>query len=133
MSSINAIETAFGQRLAAPEIAPIVWANKAASPAKPYAAVQHVPTTRDAPAIAGNGAILIRGYFMVTVVTEVNTFATLAADLAEQIAARFPMALRLTVEGRVMQITRPAQILPAFMDEADWRQPVRIDYQVTDR
>lgn len=132
MSSLTAIETAFGQRIAMPEILPIVWPNRAVSPEKPYIAVQHVPTTRSAPAISGTGAIVARGYFVATVIAETNTFATEASGKADEIAARFPMGLRLTVDGRVMQIVQPAQFLAALRDGADWRQPVRIEYQVTD-
>ena len=128
------IETAFGQRLAiAPAIAPIVWPNKAASPDKPYLSVQHVPTSNDSGDISGAGGEVQRGYFVVTVVTSSNTFSSLANTTAQAVKARFPMGLTLTAGTRKMRFWRPAQMLPAFADEADWRLPIRLNYLVSGR
>lgn len=132
MPDLNAIETAFGQRLASPQILPIVWPNKAASPSKPYLSVQHVPTSRDSNALAGGG-VVEAGYFVVTVVAESNTFATAANGKADEVADRFPMALKMACGSRWLRVSRPAQMLQPFPNGADWRQPVRVDYIVTAR
>lgn len=125
------IETAFGQQLATMTGAlPIVWPNKATEAAKPYFDVQHVPTSNDSPALSGGGEVQ-RGYFVVTVVTASNSFATSANTNAEAVKARFPKGLTLSAGSRKMRVWRPAQMLAAFADEVDWRQPVRIDYLVT--
>lgn len=128
---LNDIETAFGQRLSTMTGAmPIVWPNKATEAAKPYFDVQHVPTSNDSPALSGGGEVQ-RGYFMVTVVTASNAFSTSANTNAEAVKARFPKGLTLSAGSRKMRVWRPAQMLSAFADEVDWRQPVRIDYLVT--
>lgn len=131
MATLTEIETAFGQRLATPAIAPAVWPNKAAAPAKPYITVAHYPVSRDSAAISGAGAVVTRGYFMLTVVAESNTFSTGANAKVDDIAARFPMGLKLTVGGQVMRVSRPPQPAQSFPDGSDWRAPVRIDYVVT--
>ncbi|WRH62038.1 MAG: phage tail terminator-like protein [Fuscovulum sp.] len=133
MSNLNAIETAIGQRLATPAILPIVYPNKAASPAKPYAVLQHVPTMRDSKAISGDGGVIERGYFTITVVAPSNTFSTVANGKADEIAARFPMGFKLAVNGRILTVTKPASPMTPYPDGSDWRQPIRVDYQVTDR
>lgn len=133
MPNLAAIEEAFGRHLSSPTIAPIVWPNKAAEPAKPYLAVQHVPVARDSRAIAGNGGMVERGYFTITVVAASNTFTTAANGKADEVAARFPMGLKLACGPRFLRIARPPQMLTGYPDEADWRQPVRVDYIVTAR
>jgi hypothetical protein len=125
------IETAFGQRLnTMAGVLPVVWPNKTSEPAKPYFSVQHVPTSNESPALSGGGEVQ-RGYFIVTVVTASNSFSTSANTNAEAIKARFPKGLTLSAGSRKMRIWRPAQMLPGFADDADWRQPVRVDYLVT--
>ena len=128
---LNDIETAFGQRLSTMTGAlPIVWPNKATEAAKPYFDVQHVPTSNDSPALSGGGEVQ-RGYFVVTVVTASNAFSTSANTNAEAVKAHFPKGLTMNAGSRKMRVWRPAQMLSAFADEVDWRQPVRIDYLVT--
>lgn len=125
------IETAFGQHLATMAGAlPIVWPNKATEAGKPYFDVQHVPTSNDSPALSGGGEVQ-RGYFIVTVVTQSNAFSSSANTNAEAIKTRFPKGLTLNAGSRKMRVWRPAQMLAAFADEVDWRQPVRVDYLVT--
>lgn len=131
MATLNQIETAFGQRLSTPAIAPVVWPNKAAAPAKPYITVAHYPVSRDSAAISGNGGRIDRGYFLLTVVAESNGFTTTANGKADEIAARFPMGLKLAVGTRFLRISRPPQFAQGYPDAADWRQPVRVDYITT--
>jgi hypothetical protein len=128
---LNEIETAFGQHLATMTGAlPIAWPNKATEASKPYFDVQHVPVSNDSPALSGGGEVQ-RGYFVVTVVTPSNSFSSAANSNADAVKARFPKGLTLDANSRKMRVWRPAQMLAAFADEADWRQPVRIDYLVT--
>lgn len=130
---LTEIETAFGQRLTGISPAPsVVWPNKfpATLPARPFLAVQHVPTSNDSLALSGGGEVQ-RGYFTVTVVIARDIFTTPANTLAAAIKARFPKGLTLTAGTRKMRVWRPAQMLPGFVDGSDWRLPVRIDYLVT--
>ena len=128
---LNEIEEAVGRRLSTANIAPIVWPNKASAPAKPYLAVQHVPTENENRSLNGTGGEVQRGYFIITVVAPSNTFATVANGKANDVKTRFPMGLALDAGTRKLRIWRPAQMLPGFADDADWRQPVRVDYMVT--
>lgn len=126
---IAAIETALGQRLATmPGAPPIVWPNKAADPARPYVVFDHVPVDAEDRTIAG-GATEQLGYVVITVVAPIDRFATEAATLADQIAARFSFALRLTAGSGQVVITKPPAVLRPFRDGDDWRQPVRVDYR----
>ena len=134
MITENEIETAFGQELASPEIAPIVWPNKtSALPPKPYIVVQHVPATRNSPGMAGGGQI-VGGAFVLTVVTGVNQFSTEANTLAAQIMARFSKASTLTAGTGKLRIgpADPVALAPDRQD-GDWRQPVRVTYTATAR
>ena len=121
------IVQAFGQRLAAmPQVPPIVWEDQDASPARPCLSVQHVPVTRETPGIAG-GASYVTGYFAVTVMAARGGLAQDANAIATAILAHFPKALAL---GR-MRITQARIGAPGFIDGADYRLPVRIDYIAT--
>jgi hypothetical protein len=131
MATLTQIETAFGQHLVTPAISPVVEPNKAASPANPFITIAHYPVSRDSRAIDGNGGTVSRGYFICTVVAASNTFSTVANGKADEIAARFPVGLKLAVGARFMRISRPPSPAQGFPDGADWRQPVRIDYIVT--
>jgi hypothetical protein len=128
--TFDQIETALGQHLAAmPSCPPIAWPNKDANPARPFLAVQHVPTLRAARQIQGNGYIG-EGFMMVTVVAARDTFAGPASVIAQALINRFPQGLRLLAgAGRVL-IHKPAEPMPAFRDGPDWRQPVRIAYRL---
>jgi hypothetical protein len=130
---LNEIEQAFGQHLAGMAgVLPIVWPNKTRNGTKPYLDVQHVPTSNDTPGLAGGGEVQ-RGYFVATVVITSNQFSKAANTQADLIKARFAKGTTLTAGTRKMRILNTPQYLPPFADEADWRQPVRIEYIVTAR
>jgi hypothetical protein len=136
MVTANQIEQAFGRALeAAPAIAPIVWPNRTKTlPAKPYLVVQHVPTTRRSVGMAAGAGQVVSGVFVVTVVTDINTFSTEANTLAAQVMARFPRATRISAgSGKLQFGPNDANELTPSRDGPDWRQPVRVSYQVTGR
>lgn len=123
------IANALGQRLAAsPSLGTIVWENKDASPARPYLNFEIVRVARRGQALASDVPIS-RGYVMVTVVADVDEFATSATQLADSVAARFEYGLRLSITGGTVVIISPPTILQGFRDGPDWRVPVRIDYE----
>jgi hypothetical protein len=83
---------------------------------------------RDA-TIVGTDPISL-GFAQVTIVAEVDKFSTSAVRLADDVAARFPMGLRLNVSGGgVIVIIQPPSVLQGFRDGPDWRVPVRIEYE----
>ncbi len=136
MVTKNQIEIAFGQALAGnPTIAPIVWPNKTKTlPPKPYMIVDHLPTRRQTLGMAAGDSQIVSGVFVVTIVTEINQFATEANDLADDVITRFPRATRITAGTGKLQFgpDDPNELTPQ-RDGPDWRQPVRVSYQVTGR
>lgn len=68
---------------------------------------------------------------MVTVVSELDAFATAGLTVAESIADRFPKALRLLITGATVLITKPSEIKQGYRDGPHWRTPVRIDYRAS--
>lgn len=123
----QAISAALGQRLAGMTGVPgIVWPNKAVPlPARPYLVAQIVRGRTTAPALAG-GPILATGTFVVTVVHELNGFATAAETLAASVAARFPKGLR---PAAGLTITDVPHIDSGYADDVSWRVPVLIPWK----
>lgn len=123
------ISQTLGQRLAGmTDCPPIAWENKDASPARPYLAVEMVRVSRRAPGLSG-GAVIARGFMQVTVVTAVDKWAYPAERLAQQVADRFPKALRLAgPSGGYVTVTEAPDIKQGYRDGPDWRVPVQIDY-----
>lgn len=123
------IANALGQRLAAsPSLGTIVFENKDATPARPYLQFEVVRINRTDPTINATAPVS-RGFALVTVVGEVDRFATAATQIADDVVARFPMGLRLNISGGVIVIMQPPSVLQGFRDGPDWRVPVRIEYE----
>ena len=126
------IQKVLGQRLAAtPNIGTIVWPNKDASlPERPYIVVDFVTTSREDDTLAGT-ATVETGFAMISVVSDLNTFATEGLTLAQTIADRFPKALRLPITGATVLITKPSEIKQAYRDGVYWRTPVQVNYRAS--
>lgn len=124
------IANALGQRLAAaPSLGTIVFENKDATPARPYLQFEVVRVNRRDETIDGTAPISL-GFVLVTIVSDVDKFATGATQIADSVAARFPKGLRLNVSGGgVIVIIQPPSVLQGFRDGPDWRVPVRIEYE----
>lgn len=124
------IANALGQRLAAaPSLGTIVFENKDATPARPYLQFEVVRVNRRDETINGTSPISL-GFVLVTIVSDVDKFATGATQIADSVAARFSKGLRLNVSGGgVIVIIQPPSVLQGFRDGPDWRVPVRIEYE----
>lgn len=131
MLSEAEISDALTKRLSdTPFLSNVAWENKSFPVTRPYIDVQivRVSTTDD----TGDGVgSRHRGYMQATVVGELNKWARPNEVEAERIAARFPKALRLSITGGQVKIIRPAAIGQGYRDGADWRLPVRIDYEAS--
>jgi hypothetical protein len=108
----------------------LAWQNHDAPQVRPYASVQIVRVSTTTPTMAGL-AKLHRGYVIVTAVTDFGGFTDDGMEIADAVAAAFPMARRLTAGDGQVTITKPPETLQGFRDGPDWRQPVRIDYQAS--
>jgi hypothetical protein len=108
---------------------PIAWENKDADYPRPYIRFEVVRVNRRELNIAPGNPVS-RGYAVLTIVADVDTFATPANALADQVAERFPFGLRLAIpEGGTLVVISPASVLQGFRDGPDWRVPVRVDYE----
>ena len=123
------IETALGQRLSGMSGVPaIAWPNRSFTPGSAtYLEFRHSPGERTDPVLAG-GDPQQSGIVLITVVTPAGGFATAANTLAQQVADRFPKALRLTAGSGNVVISAPSSLATPFQDGSWWRQPVRVFY-----
>jgi len=124
------ISNALEARLAmAPALGLIVWENKDATPPPaPYLIFENVRTTTTDETLTG-GATIHAGYLMISVVHQTDAFATIATELADDIAERFPYGLRLTIGTGHATIIKPPSVLKGYPDGVNYRVPVRIDYE----
>lgn len=122
------IVAAIGNRLVAGMDLPVVWQNKADDPALPYLICDVVPVSRPDPTMRGTARRLV-GFAMISVVAERDTFATVALNHADAIAALFPMALRIAAGVGQVMIPRQPEVLRGYDDGVHWRVPVRVPYE----
>jgi Bacteriophage related domain of unknown function len=127
------ISNALGQHLAtlSPALT-IGWPNKhvPAGTPHPYLIFDHVPVSRIDDTLTGGGTI-VRGFAVVTVMSEINVFATSASAIADSIAALFPYTLRLAVTGGTITINNPPEVQQGYRDGPHWRVPVKIPYSAS--
>jgi|AntRauTorckE5430_2_1112549.scaffolds.fasta_scaffold18345_3 hypothetical protein len=115
---------------AMPDVPPILYENqdKPETMARPYLAVQMVRVSRRNTTINGSGGVMARGFMQVTVVADLDQFSGPAETIADNIAAHFPKALRLTDDTGAVTVLDAPNIMQAMRDESDWRVSVQIDY-----
>ncbi len=125
------IANALGQHLEEdPALGPIAWPNRDFIPARPYLVFDHVPVSRTDPTLDGSG-LVVSGYLMISVVSDVDIFANVASEMADSIAAHFPYGLRLDVDGGEILISNHPTTQPPSRDGPDWRKPVKIHYRAS--
>lgn len=125
------ISKALGQRLQSLADVPyIVWPNKDAPEglARPYLTVQMVRVSRRELSLSGTGGLIARGFMQVTIVADLDEFATEAETLADNIATHFRKGTKMTENGGKVTIMDAPNVLPGIRDGSDWRVPVQIDY-----
>ena len=127
--TFNDIEQSVGQHLEGMiDCPPIAWPNADFTPTgAPYIEFRHAPNDRVDPVIDGGYEYQI-GLFLLTVVVPSGGFAGTANTLAQDIANRFPKALRLPAGAGNVVISAPSSLANGFQDGAYWRQPVRVPY-----
>lgn len=128
--TLSGIETALEQALEAiPQVVRVAWPNRTSDPARPFVMFQHVPTVWGDRTLTG-GSTVAEGFVTVTVVIAQNQFTGPANTLADQIIAAFPKGRRISIGGgSSLVVTKPVAPVLGFANMADWRLPLRIDYQ----
>lgn len=126
--TLTQIDKALAQALSAiPEVSRIAWPNKSANPARPFVMFQHAPGQWNDRTISG-GDTIASGVAVLTVVTDLDVYATSAIALADSVMAAFPKGRRIAVDGGCVTISAPPRPLTGFADGPDWRQPVEVSY-----
>lgn len=107
----------------------IGWPNQTlAETAKPYLEVQHFRARSDRRGPKGSDGHNHTGIFQITVVIERNASTRVAHEIADEIAAAFPVANRLTFTGGYVDL-QSVEVSPGIPDEGSWRVPVHINYR----
>jgi hypothetical protein len=126
--TFDEIERAIGQRLTGmASCPPVAWPNQDFTPNGTYIEFRHVPGDRVDDTVSG-GFPFQTGVVLLTVVIRSGGFNTSANTIAQQVADRFPKALRLASTGGDVLMYAPAAFGTPFQDGAYWRQPVRVFY-----
>jgi len=125
------IYQALGDAIAAVHPAiPVVWENVDAIPQPTFIAVEIVRTGRLSEAVAGD-APQHNGYAQVTVVTPAGEHSVNGLQLADQIAAAFPVGTSMDFGSGCVRIIRQPFVGQGYRDGPDWRTPVTIYYMGT--
>ncbi len=129
--NIGAIEDALGLHLEAlPGVPTITWANKSASPDKPYLTTLHAPVSQINPTLDGSTPTDNVGLWLVTVVVDGDTFTTEANSIAEDVKNHFRQGARIDATGGTVIVVDRVAIVGGFHDQANnWNVPVRVTYR----
>lgn len=133
MIAEDEIANVLGQRMT--ELHPplfVGWPNKDVpiDTPHPFLLFEIVPVGRRA--VTLNRSLRIsRGFVMVTVMTQINTFATEGLRIAESVAELFPYTLRIATINGEISITQEPEIMQGRPDDPHYRTPVRIPYEAS--
>lgn len=110
----------------------IIWENESADtrPEQEYLVVETVRFPPEDSTLNGDGTVH-RGYMQVATLTQLGKLARRGERLAESIAAHFPKALRLGVDGGKITINRPPFISKGYKDRSHWRVAVQVHYEAS--
>ena len=113
---------------------PILYENKdkPETMTRPYLVTDVIRVSRRNPGVKGGASgVIARGFFQVTVITDLDQFDTLALTVSGSIALHFPKALRLTDATGTVAIIDEPNVLKGGRDGSDWRTDVQIDYETS--
>lgn len=109
-------------------VLPITWQNTKAAPALPHLRVALLPAPTLSQTLDGEHRAF-RGVFQVSVVTAIDVGPGAAEAIAVELAALFPVNLRLPSGVLTVQVIGPASPAPALQHESDFTVPVSIPYR----
>lgn len=108
---------------------PIAWENVPFTPpAGTYLRAFLLPATTDSQDLAGAHRAY-HGVYQVSVVTPINAGPGTAEGIANEIAAQFPLNLRLAVTGLTLQVITPVTAAQGAQDTTNFTVPVSFQYR----
>ncbi|TPM39585.1 phage tail terminator-like protein [Mesorhizobium sp. B2-3-4] len=119
------------QALTLSPVLPIAWPNETyvPSPTQNYLRVTHVPNINRRIIIGSAGKHQRIGLLQVDVFTKKNQDASVAAEIAGQVAAWFPTDLKLRYGATNVRVTKAADVAQAIADDTHWLTPITIAYE----
>lgn len=110
---------------------PIAWPNETyiPSPTQNYLRVTHVPNVNRRLFIGSTEPHQRIGLLQVDVFAKKNQDASVAAEIAGQVAAWFPTDLRLTYGTVAVRITKAPDVAQAIADDTHWLVPTSVEYE----
>jgi len=108
---------------------PIAWENVPFTPpAGAHLRVYLLPANTSSPDLAGAGRTY-RGVYQVSVVAPINAGPGAVEAIADELAALFPLNLRVTVTGLTLQVITPVTAAQGAQDATNFIVPVSFQYR----
>jgi len=118
------------QALALSPALPIAWPNEDfTKPITGYLRVTHVPNVNRRLFIGSSEPHHRIGLLQIDVFAKKNQDASVAAEIAGQVAAWFPTDLRVNYGAVSVRITKAPDVAQAIADDTHWQTPVSVEYE----
>ncbi|TPM39376.1 hypothetical protein FJ951_27095 [Mesorhizobium sp. B2-2-3] len=118
------------QTLTLSPVLPIAWPNEDfIKPITGYLRVTHVPNINRRLFIGSTDPHQRIGLLQIDAFAKKNQDASVAAEIAGQVAAWFPTDLRMTYGAVSVRVTKAAEVAQAIADDTHWQTPVTVAYE----
>jgi hypothetical protein len=107
---------------------PLIYVERGGDKPASYIEVAHLPNTNERALLSGSDPLDRQGILQLTLCSKPGQYAAVYIETAGNIAAHFPRDMRLTADGKSVEITK-ADIGAGRMDGQHWRTPVSIYYR----
>lgn len=109
---------------------PVAWPNEDfIKPITGYLRVTHVPNVNRRLFIGSTEPHQRIGLLQVDVFSRKNQDASVAAEIAGQVAAWFPTDLRMTYGTVSVRVTKAPDVAQAIADDTHWLAPTSVEYE----
>jgi len=118
------------QSLVLTPVLAIAWPNEDfIKPITGYLRVTHVPNVNRRLLIGSTEPHQRIGLLQVDVFAKKNQDASVAAEIAGQVAAWFPTDLRMTYSTVAVRVTKAPDVAQAIADDTHWLVPTSVEYE----
>lgn len=108
----------------------LAWPNKTFDPpSTPYVRVMHLPNRNTRMIVKGSSAHFRQGILQLTVVTPLLGGATVATELAAEIAEQFPADFDMYEDGIRVRIQKAPDVVVADKTDTSWDVRVDVYYE----